>query len=95
MLKAEGWLGATFTLWGVGGPALFGRVLALVSLYLKPNGPDMILLTTDNMHFKGIAQNDPKMKIISLITHPRVVPNPSDLCSSSEHKLIYFYLLNQ
>ncbi len=29
------------------------------------------------------------MKIVSLITHPHVVPNP-DLCLSSEHKLRYF-----
>ncbi len=29
------------------------------------------------------------MKIVSLITHPLVVPNP-DLCLSSEHKLRYF-----
>ncbi len=32
----------------------------------------------------------PKMKILSWITHPHVVPNLQDLCSSSEHKLRYF-----
>ncbi len=32
--------------------------------------------------FKGIV--NPKM---SLITHPRVILNPQDLCLSSEHKL--------
>ncbi len=31
------------------------------------------------------------MKILSLITHPDVVPNPQDLRSSSEHKLRYFW----
>jgi len=30
------------------------------------------------------------MKIMSLMTHPRVVPSPQDLHSSSEHSLIYF-----
>ncbi len=38
---------------------------------------------------KGIVH--PKMKILSLITHPHVVPNLKDLCSSSEHKLRYFW----
>ncbi len=37
---------------------------------------------------KGIVH--PKMKMMSLITHPHVIPNPKDLCSSSEHKLRYF-----
>ncbi len=32
------------------------------------------------------------MKILSLITHPHAIPNPSDLRSSSEHKLRYFWL---
>ncbi len=32
-----------------------------------------------------------KMKILSLITHPHFVPNPSDLCSSSEQKLRCFW----
>ncbi len=32
----------------------------------------------------------PKRKILSLITHPDVVPNPWDLRSSSEHKWRYF-----
>ncbi len=32
-----------------------------------------------------------KMKILSLITHPHVVPNPLDLRSSSEHKLRSFW----
>ncbi len=31
------------------------------------------------------------MKILSLMTHPRVIPNPWDLHSSAEHKLIYFW----
>ncbi len=31
------------------------------------------------------------MKILSLITHPHVIPNPQDLRSSSEHKLRYFW----
>ncbi len=30
------------------------------------------------------------MKMLSLITHPHVVPNPPDLYSSPEHKLRYF-----
>ncbi len=38
--------------------------------------------------FKGIVH--PKIKILSLITHPHVVPNLQDLHSSSEHKLKYF-----
>ncbi len=37
--------------------------------------------------FKGLVH--PKMKILSLITHPDVVPNPWDLRSSSEHKLYF------
>ncbi len=37
---------------------------------------------------KGIV--NPKMKILSLITHPHVVPNPLDFHSSSKHKLRYF-----
>ncbi len=39
--------------------------------------------------FKGIFH--PKMKILSVITHPHVVPNLQDLHSSSEHKLRYFW----
>ncbi len=39
--------------------------------------------------FKGLVH--PKMKILSLITHPCVVPNPWDH-SASEHKLRYFWL---
>jgi len=31
-----------------------------------------------------------KMKILSSITHPHVVPNPQDFCSPSEHKLRFF-----
>ncbi len=42
--------------------------------------------------FKGLVH--PKMKMMSLITHPHVVPTPRDLRSSSEHKL-RFFLLNQ
>ncbi len=38
--------------------------------------------------FKGIVHS--KMKILSLITHPHVVPNQQDLRSSSECKLKYF-----
>ncbi len=38
---------------------------------------------------KGIVH--PKMKILSLITHRHVFPNPQDLRSSSEHKLTYFW----
>ncbi len=38
---------------------------------------------------KGIVH--PTMKILSLITPPHVVPNPWDLCSSSEQKLRYFW----
>jgi len=37
---------------------------------------------------KGLVH--PKMKMMSLITHPHVIPNPKDLRSSSEHKLRYF-----
>ncbi len=33
----------------------------------------------------------PKMKILSLITRPHVVPNPQDLHSYSEHKLRYVW----
>ncbi len=40
-----------------------------------------------NCGYKGIAHT--KMKILSVITHPHV-PNPKDLCLSSEHQLIYF-----
>ncbi len=36
-------------------------------------------------HFKWLLY--PKMKMLSLITHPHVVPNPWKLCSSSEHNL--------
>jgi len=32
----------------------------------------------------------PKMKILSVFTHPHVVSTPLDLRSSSEHKLRYF-----
>ncbi len=39
--------------------------------------------------FKGIVH--PKMKILSIITHSHVIPNPKDLRSSSEHKLRYFW----
>ncbi len=35
-----------------------------------------------------------KMKILSLITHPHVIPNMQELCSSSEHKLRFFFVLN-
>ncbi len=38
---------------------------------------------------KGLVQL--KMKILSLIAHPRVVSNPWDLRSSLEHKLRYFW----
>ncbi|MGL5643299.1 MAG: hypothetical protein ACRCW3_00760 [Metamycoplasmataceae bacterium] len=31
------------------------------------------------------------MKILSLITHPHVIPNLQDLRSSSEHKVRYFW----
>ncbi len=31
------------------------------------------------------------MKILSLITHPQVIPNLLELGSSSEHKLRYFW----
>jgi len=37
---------------------------------------------------KGLVH--PKMKIVSVFTHPHVVPTPLDLRSSSEHKLRYF-----
>ncbi len=37
---------------------------------------------------KGLLH--PKMKILSLITYPYVVPNPWKLSSSSEHDLRYF-----
>ncbi len=33
----------------------------------------------------------PKIKILSLITHPYVIPNPLDFRPSSEHKLRYFW----
>jgi len=39
------------------------------------------LLAKVNYYFKGLVH--PKMKILSLITHPHVVP---DLHSPSEHK---------
>ncbi len=39
--------------------------------------------------FKGLVH--PKMKIMSLITHPHVVPNLWELCSSSEHNLRCFW----
>ncbi len=39
--------------------------------------------------FKGIVH--PKMKILSLITHPHVVPNSKDLSSSSEQTFRYFW----
>ncbi len=39
--------------------------------------------------FKGLFQ--PKIWILSWITHPDVVPKPWDLRSSSEHKLRYFW----
>ncbi len=39
-------------------------------------------------NFKGIVH--PKMKIMSLSTHPHVVSKPQDFPSSSEHKLKYF-----
>ncbi len=44
--------------------------------------------TTFTPGIKGIVR--PKMKILSLITHPHVIPNPQDLHSSSDHKLRYF-----
>jgi len=31
------------------------------------------------------------MKILSVITHPHVVPKMQDFCSSSENKLRYFW----
>jgi len=34
---------------------------------------------------------NPKMKILSLITHPHVIPHPQDLRSSLKHKLRYFW----
>ncbi len=37
---------------------------------------------------KGIVH---KKEILSLISHPHVVPNLQDLCLSSEHKLRYFW----
>ncbi len=39
--------------------------------------------------FKVIVH--PKMKILSLITHLHVFPNPEDFCSSLEHKLGYVW----
>ncbi len=32
------------------------------------------------------------MKILSVITDPHLIPNPYNFCSSSEHKLRYFWL---
>ncbi len=94
---AQGWglVRSHFHTLGCRRAGLFGRCWRLFLCTWNQTVQTWFYWQTDNMHFKGIAQNDPKMKIISLITHPRVVPNPSDLCSSSEHKLIYFYLLNQ
>ncbi len=45
------------------------------------------IITIIWFHLKGIVH--PKMKILSLITHPHVVPNLKDLCSSSEHKIFF------
>ncbi len=47
------------------------------------------LIEHNDKMIKGIVH--PKMKILSLITHPHFVPNPSDLCSSSEQKLRCFW----
>ncbi len=43
--------------------------------------------------FKGIVH--PKIKILPLITHPRVVPNLQDLRSSSEHKIKIILMKSQ
>jgi len=54
------------------------------------------MLIINSMHsdwqlilIKGIVH--PKMKFLSLITHPRVVPNPYDLWTSLEHILRYVW----
>jgi len=44
---------------------------------------------TDRDLVKGI--DHPKMKVLSLITHPHVVPNPHDFRSSLEHKWRSFW----
>ncbi len=47
-----------------------------------------LLKSTNTIRLKGIVH--PEMKILLLITHPHVIPNPQDLCSL-EHKLRYFW----
>ncbi len=52
----------------------------------EPEDVDVVVVLKG---FKGLVH--PKMKIMSLITHPHVDPNPQDLHSSSKNKLRYFW----
>jgi len=45
--------------------------------------PKMDILT-ENVHIKGLVR--PKMKILSVFTHPHVVPNLDVFICSAEHK---------
>ncbi len=51
-------------------------------------------MKSDNtIRLKGIVYTD--IKIMLLITHPHVVPNLQNLCSSLEHKLRYFLMKSE
>ncbi len=48
----------------------------------------LVLLSTNRLQVIGIVHSE--MKILSLITHPHVVPNLQDIRSSSQHKFRCF-----
>ncbi len=56
------------------GGGLFGRCWRLFLCTWNQMVQTWFYWLTDNMHFKELVH--PKMKILSLITHPHVVPNP-------------------
>ncbi len=62
--------------------------------------PDVVIASTRRGYQSHAKQEKPwtlkgivnlKIKILSLITHPHVVPNPEELRSSSDKKLRYFW----
>ncbi len=68
-----------------------GRTLQLLTSHILYECVDLYIVCSEN-YLSGIDIMVDfcgrfKIKILSLITHPHVVPNMWDLCSSSEHKL--------
>ncbi len=88
-------LGREFKLWTLGFVYKASTSLLLKKInkgksYLPCNDPFKNEHVVGHHWFKAIVH--PKMKMLSLITHPHVVPNPLDLLSFSEHKLRYLLI---